>query len=306
MATRLAVRPMLDHAASAWDRFWFRPAAPELLGLLRIAAGSMVFYTHLVWAINLTGFLGGDAWIPRELSRSMHAGSWAFSYLWYVDSPPLLWALHLLALAILALFTIGYRTRITSVLALVITLSYCHRLDGSLFGLDQFNAMAMMYLAVGASGDAFSLDRRLGRRRGLPAPRPKTSTNIALRLWQIHMCVIYLFGGIGKARGELWWDGFAMWQAASNYEYQSVPLTWIIYAPFLMAMLTHVTLFWETFYIATVWNRSLRPVTLILALLVHAGIAVHLGMITFGTAMIIGNAAFLPLAWFEGRGGARA
>ena len=286
-------------AMAAWDRFWFQPELPHRLAALRIAAGAMLFYTHLVWAVNLTGFLGPDAWIPRDLSRDMHAGSWSFSYLWYVDHPAILWMLHVAALVVFALLTLGLWTRVVSILALVITLSYCHRLEGSLFGLDQFNTMAAMYLAVGASGGVWSLDSWLRRRRGEGDVVPSVSTTIATRLWQIHMCIIYLFGGIGKARGELWWDGYALWYAAANSEYQSTPLTWIIYTPFLMAFLTHLTVFWETFYPATIWRPALRFWTLAIAVLVHMGIAVHLGMITFGLAMIIGNAAFVPLAWFS-------
>ncbi len=285
-------------AVDGWDRFWFQPAAPHKLAALRIAAGAMLFYTHLVWAVNLNGFLGKDAWIPRDLSRSMHEGTWAFSYLWYVDQPGVLWALHIAALVVFAMLTLGLFTRVVSILACLITISYCHRLDGSLFGLDQFNSMASMYLAVGACGSVFSIDAWLRRRRGAEEAELAVSTNIAVRLWQLHMCIIYLFGGIGKARGELWWDGFAMWFAAANSEYQSASLTWLIHFPFFMAFLTHLTVFWETFYVATIWPRYLRPVTLAIALMVHLGIAVHMGMITFGLAMIIGNSIFLPDAWF--------
>ena len=288
----------------AWDRFWFRPEYPHLLSLLRIGMGLMMCYTFLVWAIDLPGFLGPDAWIPPQLARQLQAGGWAFSYLWHIESIPMLWVVHVLAMAVLVAFTVGWMTRWTSILTAVIVLSYSHRLEGALFGLDQVNAMFALYMAVGACGDVFSVDAWLRRRRGQDGGAggviPKTSTNVALRLLQIHMAIIYLFGGLGKARGELWWDGFAMWFAAANSEYQSIPLTAIIYVPFLMAFLTHLTVFWETFYIATVWPKSTRWITLLIALLVHLGIAVHLGMITFGLAMIMGNAAFLSTDWIRG------
>ena len=34
--------------AGDWDAFWFRPADPTLLGLLRILTGLMLLYTHAV------------------------------------------------------------------------------------------------------------------------------------------------------------------------------------------------------------------------------------------------------------------
>jgi hypothetical protein len=110
---------------------------------------------------------------------------------------------------------------------------------------------------------------------------------------QLHLCVIYLFGGLSKLRGEMWWDGSAIWFSIVNYEYQSLDLTWLGNFPFVIGLITAITLFWETFYCALVWPRLTRPITLLLAVLVHGGICVSLGMWTFGTMMIVANAAFI-------------
>ena len=152
-----------------------------------------------------------------------------------------------------------------------------------------------MYLAVGNCGSVYSLDRWFAdRATGKGSQTPfSTAANIAIRLIQIHMCVIYLFGGIGKMRGEMWWDGSALWYAIANYEYQSMNMRWLVRYPWFIALLTHLTVFWETFYAFLVWPRYTRPVMLVMALLVHGGIALFLGMPTFGIAMIIGNLAFI-------------
>ena len=117
---------------------------------------------------------------------------------------------------------------------------------------------------------------------------------MAIRLLQLHLCVVYLFGGIGKMRGELWWDGSALWYALANYEYQSMPMTWVIHWPWLVAAISAVTLFWETFYCFLVWPRLTRPIAIGLAFFIHGGIALFMGMITFGLAMIFANLAFVP------------
>jgi hypothetical protein len=239
-------------------------------------------------------FVGPSSWLSPEAIRELHRGSFAWSYLWYIQSPALLWGMHAAALVVFAALTVGLYTRCASVLAAVITLSYCHRLTGALFGLDQVNAMLALYLAVGPSGAAYSMDHWLASRKlGLPAPVPSLGANIAVRLVQLHMCVIYLFGGIGKMRGELWWDGSASWFAIANLEYQSIDMTWLVRYPFFLALATHITVFWETFYPFLVWSRLTRPVALVLAVIVHGGIALFLGMPTFGLAMLIGNSAFL-------------
>lgn len=291
-----------SEVVSHWNRFWFTPSDPHTLSVLRILAGGMLFYTHLVWSKDLVAFLGPDSWIPSAASIELHQGSYAWSHLWYFDSPGILWGQHIVVLAIMAMFTVGLFTRVTSVLTCLLTISYCHRLEGALFGLDQVNAMLAMYLMIGPSGAVYSVDRWLAKRRAnkpLPRPMATTSGNVAIRLIQVHMCIIYLFGGISKMRGEMWWDGTAVWYAVSNLEYQSLDMTWIVRYPWMIASLTHITVFWETFYCFLVWPRTTRPIALGIAVCVHGGIAVCLGMITFGTAMIIGNMAFLSPSWIE-------
>jgi hypothetical protein len=271
----------------------------------------MLLYTHAVWTLDLMAFLGPDGWLPNEVARSMHGERGVWSYLWYFESPVVLGGLHMVALTIFVMLTVGFYTRITSVLAWLITLAYIHRLTGAFFGLDQVNAMLAMYVMLGPSGAVYSVDRWLSQRRaGQGGRREDTevassvSTNVAIRLIQLHMCVIYLFGGISKTRGETWWDGSAVWYAVANLEYQSLDMTWLVHCPWLIALLSHVTVFWETFFCALVWPKKTRPIVLLVAVGVHGGIGLFLGMWTFGLAMLIANLAFIsPEAIRDGLAG---
>jgi len=97
-------------------------------------------------------------------------------------------------------------------------------------------------------------------------------------------------------QGPAWWDGTAMWGAVANMEYQTFDVTWLAAHPRVLNFLTHATIVWEIFYCSTVWNRWTRPLTLFIAVPLHAGIAIGFGMITFGTIMIVANMAFIPAA----------
>jgi hypothetical protein len=297
-----AIADWIKSVVRAWDRFWFTPALPHALALIRICGGAMLLYTHAVWSINLNDFLGRQSWLSTDTVAALNRGpfkqNFAWSYLYWVNSPPLLWTLHIAALVVFAMLTVGFFTRVTSVLAWIITISYCHRLTGTLFGLDQINALIATYLMLGDSGGIWSVDRWLASRRTPLTTHhspltPTIGTNIAIRLLQLHMCVIYLFGGIGKMRGDTWWDGSALWFAFASLEYQSLDMTWTVRHRWLLALLTHFTVFWETFYCFLIWPKLTRPICLLLAVGVHLGIAVCLGMKTFGLVMIIGNLAFL-------------
>lgn len=279
-----------------WRRFWFAPADPATLGLVRLLGGSMLFYTHLVWSLDLAGFLGPGGRLPVEFSRQFQGSPFAWSHLYYIQSPELLWACHLASLAALACLAVGLFTRAASVLGFLVTVSYAHRTVGAQFGLDQINGMLAFYLMIGPAGAAYSFDRWLARRKaGAPlAPAtPSVSANIAIRLLQVHMCIVYLFAGAGKLFGDSWWDGTAMWGAFANYEYQSIDMTWLAAHPLVINFLTHTTIAWEVSYPALVWPKLTRPLVIGLAFPLHLGIALSMGMMTFGLAMLIGNMAFL-------------
>lgn len=294
------VRNWFLDVARGWDAFWLTGQLPHTLAVIRILGGAMLFYTHLIWALNSSDFLGPNSWITRDLSLAMHAQSYAFSPFWYIDSPVLLWMVHLISLAAMALLTVGLFTRPAAVVSWLACVWYCHRLEGALFGLDQVNAMLVFSLMIGRSGAVYSIDRYLAVRkaaeqgRGAPPFCLCVGTNLAIRLIQVHLCVIYLFGGLAKAKGMMWWDGTAMWYAVASLEYQSWELTWMIRHETLTRTLTHVTLFWEVSYAALIWPKATRPIVLAIAVAAHAGIALFLGMITFGLGMLFANLAFVP------------
>ena len=292
----------LGEMKSAWARFWFTPSEPHTLCAIRVMAGVMLLYTHCVYALDLESFIGANSWVSPELSKEIHSGGTAWSILWHIESPVWLWTFHCFSLVVLFCLMIGLFSRVAAILAWCITVSYSHRLIGAQFGLDQVNAMLAMYLMISPCGAAYSVDRWLARKRTKKQPRsaaPSVSANVAVRLIQCHMCVMYLFAGIAKMRGATWWDGSAVWFAIASLEYQSLDVTWLGRWPHLISFLTHVTVFWETFYCVLVWPKLTRPIFLALAIAVHVGIASCLGMITFGLAMLIGNFAFVDAGFVD-------
>src|SRR5713101_2123024 len=65
-----AARPepegFLDSIVRAWDRFWFRPADPLPLGVMRIFAGVVILYIHLIYSLDLQALVGKEAWLDKE------------------------------------------------------------------------------------------------------------------------------------------------------------------------------------------------------------------------------------------------
>jgi uncharacterized membrane protein YphA (DoxX/SURF4 family) len=300
---RRALNPLLHNLvnstrslAEGWNTFWFGQADPTLLGVIRILTGLMLLYTHAVWGIALNDFFGASPWLSKELVRAVQSDQSVYSFWWWVPVR-WIWPAHGLSMVVLALFTVGLWTRVTSILALVVAISYVHRVPGSLFGLDQINIMLTLYLTIGPSGQVLSLDRWLARRRqGAEASRtcPSTAANLAQRLIQLHMCIIYFFAGISKLQGPAWWNGEAMWRAFANLEYQSADMTWLAWHPWLLNLATHLSVLWEIFFCVLIWIPLWRPLMLAGAVVMHVAIGACMGMWTFGLIMLVGCASFLP------------
>ncbi len=298
-----SIRSMRNYCGDlwrAWNQFWFTPTDPATLSLLRVLAGALLFYTHLIWSLDLSAFLGPEGWLPVEYLRGEVQGQqWSvWSVFFWIKSTWLLWCVHVFALLVFFCLMIGLFSRSAAVLAFLLAVSYAQRISpGAFFGLDKVNVMFAMYLMLGHCGARYSVDRLLRLRRGEQASVVySTSANIAIRLIQIHLCIIYLFSGLAKLGGENWQAGTALWWAVANLEYQSLDMTWLAGWPVLVALLTHLTLFWELFYCCLVWNRFTRPLVLWTAIFVHGGIALAMGLMTFGLAMIFANLSFLSPA----------
>ena len=266
--------------------------------------------------------MGPHAMINNATWKSLHQGpvpDYKWTYLAHTESMSIIWTHEILACLAGLLFAVGLLTRVTGIAAWFLTLMTVHRMTGLLFGLDQVTLMLAMYLCLARPGTVWSVDHWLTNRfshlfhnlgwlrwmtgvvglqedvGGNSEEAPDCWSNtMATRMIQLHLCVIYLFGGLGKMRGEMWWDGSAMWFSIASYEYQSLDMTWTGHFAILSSIATHVTLFWEVGYCALIWPKWTRGWTLLVALLVHGGIALFMGMITFGLMMIVANLAFIP------------
>ncbi len=287
---------------AAWNRFWFTPRNAKVLSVMRILVGSMLLYTHLVWTLQLETFFSDAAILPADYRSSF---SDDHSYLWshfdWSSSPVWIWGSHILALIVFAMFTLGALTRFTSVLAYALVVSYANRASGTLFGLDQINAFLTLYLAIGNCGAYFSIDSkfRSAKEQGRGLVSDSAINTISTRLIQIHLCIVYLFAGLGKVQGTTWWNGQAVWGTLASYEYQTLDLTWLCDYMWLVNLLTYLTVAWEVSYAFLVWPKMTRPIVLAMGVIVHLAIGLGMGMLTFGLIMLYANVAFVKPQWLE-------
>ena len=281
----------------AWDGFWFTPRDGRTLGLIRLLTGAIVLYMLITWTSLLEVFLGSDGLLPNDYATQFYDSTFAWSHLNWFDSSGALYTIHVIGIVIVGLFTCGFWTRVTGPITALLVISYSNRATGATFGLDQIAGFLTLYLSFSDCGQSFSLAKRLGL--GAKQGRASVRNNIAIRLIQIHLCIVYMFAGLGKCQGETWWNGEAIWGAMASYEYQTLDMTWMAEAMWLVSLITMVVMFFETFYVALIWPKLTRPVMLLLAIPMHLGIGVCMGMMEFGLIMLIANLAFVEFGKTE-------
>ena len=301
-------RGYCNEVAEAWNRFWFTPRDPYALCVIRCLVGWMTFYTILVWGIELEAFFAPHSFNSAAMIQDHFKnveGPYALSFWTWV---PEQWMheVHYLCLGITFCFMIGLFTRVSSILSLIILISYSYRARFANYGLDQIVTILTLYLCIGNSGEYLSIDRLIKRYRiakskirsgegvwQISHGSTKTvATNIATRLMQFHYCVIYMAAGLGKLFGESWWDGSAMWRGLAIAEYQTLDMTWLAYYPWFTEFLTHLTIAWEVSFSFLVWRPLTKNWMLLLGAGMHFGIGLMLGMWTFATCMMFGYLSF--------------
>jgi hypothetical protein len=290
----------------AWSDFFFEPADPTALGMIRLAVGGLLFWNLAVLGLDLREYLGSDGWIGPEAAQHYlrEHSPWAWSFWFWVPDRWLYaaWAVSLIALA---LFTLGVGSRMTAVVAWIIAVSTVRRAPATLFGFDQMIATWTFYLAAfGASGQALSLDRYRLRRRGVrprldSAPAPTVGANLSLRMIQLHLALVYGTAGLSKLMGPEWWNGTAMEMIILTPEYRRFDLTPLAAFPLILSSLTHAGLFLEISYPVLIWIRKLRPLVLAAIVGMHLGIDLVLGLTEFGLTMIAANLAFVSGPWIR-------
>ena len=285
-------RGWLGEWLAAWNTFWFTPADPLPLAVVRICAGGLFTWASLVWLLDADAFFGMAGWLPPEDVCRMNDQPWQWS--WYFAAPSAggIRVLAGVTLGAAIMLTIGLATPLAAVVSLAGFVSAANRAPLNVFGFDDVLGMLLIALAVGPSGAVLSVDSLLSR--GMQRAAPSVLANVALRLIQIHLCVIYFFSGCGKLLGASWWEGTAIWGSVANVQYRTLDLTWLARHPLVVNLITLATLFWEVSYPALVWPRLTRRLVLTMAVLVHLGIGLAMGMMEFGLAMIVANMAFVP------------
>ena len=297
---------MMRALGKSLERFIFPAASDRWLSLLRVGTGILVFC--YAWSLrrdwNELLSMASAGPIKRDLSEAVLSAdsSWVPRMGWLVDAAAhiqmneysalqLAWSALIIAALCLAL---GIFSRASAIVAGVLHLCAVKSSGALTYGFDNLTTSALFYLAMAPLPDRLALEAAWRRRR---ASRSELH-GFFRRLLQVHLCLVYLFGGIAKAAGPGWWDGSSIWRAMIRPPFNVVAPEILLHWRQLFPAIGISVFILETGYPVFMAIKRTRPVWLAAILLMHIAIGLFMGMYLFALVMIVLNlAAFWPGDW---------
>jgi hypothetical protein len=178
---------------------------------------------------------------------------------------------------------------------------------GVAFGVDQITSFFLMYLALTQADARLSVRSLWREQKNLPALSGGILTSVFYRLLQIQLCLIYIYSGMEKLKGQSWWDGTAVWSVLANSQMVIADFTWLRHVPFFIVLISFSTILFELYFPVLVWVPAVRRYLLMAGVLFHAGIGVMMALWAFAIVMISPYVLFVPeeavQAWIRERVG---
>jgi len=289
-----ALPALADTIGDTWMRFWFTPAGPWPLALVRLLGGLVAVALWTSYAWDLETWFGPAGMISPELLAAWRS-PFAASLFDVATSPTALWLGYIAGGLLLLSLTIGLATPVTAPLGAVAFTTLLHRGPMLAGPADDVAAVILWCVAIGRAGDALSVDRLVGAWRGRAAPGATQRTRIALGLIRVHAAVIAAAAVLAQLKGDVWWNGTAAWWLAARADSRLVDLTGAFLASeYLLNLVTHAIVAFEILFAAGLWFPVTRRVVVPLGIVAWPLVGVLAGEPLWGLALAVLAVGCLP------------
>ena len=168
-------------------------------------------------------------------------------------------------------------------------LHLCAAQSGGLlaYGADNFMTMGLFYLMLSPLPDRYSLDHRLVKTK----PKDPQLLGFWRRVLQLHLCLVYFFGGLAKCLGSGWWDGSNLWRALTRPPFNIISPDILVRFKYVLPVLGISICLLELGYVFFIWMKKTRFFWLVCILGMHVAIGLTMGMYLFALVMVVLNLA---------------
>jgi hypothetical protein len=259
----------LKFVLDAWNAFFFTPQSPLPIALFRILYGLMVMATLVLLRPDWLTWFGPHSWVSLSTMSQVERGARLNLFAVIPETDGWINALFWFFLASAALLTIGFLTRLNSVIVFVCLASIQQRNLYILHGGDTFLRVTGFFLIFAPAGAALSLDRIVRVWRGKEGPQIEPRSPWAQRMIQFELALLYFAAFCWKVQGLTWLQGTALYYVYHLDSLRRFPVPSWFFRPTVLKLGSWATLALEFSLGVLIWVRQLRYPLLALGLIFH-------------------------------------
>lgn len=275
--------------AAGWDRFFFSPVSPYPVAAYRILQGCIYLQFALALGPDLQVWYG----YPGIILESTLAadGINKLNVLSYYHNNEWVLAVWLILIAASLCLTIGFQTRIASIILFTILVTYSNR-NAYLFNAgDTYLRSVAFWLVFAPSAEVWSVDSWLKNRKKAPFD-PLVSAWV-WRALQLQLCFVYYSAFYTKTSGWYWSVGEAVYIASRFESLFRLPLPFTFDDALLASIFTFGTLAVEAALYTLIWVKELRYYVIALGTCLHLTIDWCMSIPMFEWMMIVSFVLFI-------------
>ena len=265
----------------AWNAFFFAPQSPIPIALFRIMYGLLVIATLTLLRPDWLAWYGPHAWVSLSTMHALEPGTRLNLFAVIPQTDAWINALFWIFLGSAILLTIGFLTRLNSLLVFLCLASIHQRNVYILHAGDTFLRVAGFFLIFAPAGAALSIDRLIRIRRGKEDASIQPRSPWAQRMIQFELALMYFATFCVKLKGAPWLEGTAMYYILHLDEFKRFPIPSWFFHPLMLKLESWTALVLEFSLGVLIWVKELRYIILTLGLLFHLSLEYSLNIPLF-------------------------
>jgi hypothetical protein len=251
----------------AWNTFFFAKQSPTPIALFRIAYGVLVLATLLLLRPDWLTWYGTHAWISLPTMQMVEPGRRLNLFTIMPQTDGWIAALFWVFLGSAILLTVGFLTRINSVIVFLCLTSIQQRNLFITHGGDTFLRVAGFFLIFAPAGAAISVDRLIRIWQGKQGALIPPESPWAQRMIQIELALLYFASFCWKLKGQTWLQGTALYYVYHLDALKRFPVPAWLLRPTMLKLGSWSALALEFSLGVLIWVKDLRYILLALGLL---------------------------------------
>jgi hypothetical protein len=283
----------LKTIVTAWNRFFFEPVSPVSIAVFRIAFGFLLFVNFLLMIPDVEVWFFEKGTLSQATAPYVSGGAGLKLFPLLPPGDGWVWAYFVVCMLLAITLTVGFQTRISTILLFLLMVGLHHRNPLILNSGDSFFRISLFFLIFTPAGAIYSVDHFLRVRGGKASRSPVFCPPWAQRLIQIQLALVYFYTFVWKCMGTMWLDGSAIYYTSRLMEFWRFPVPYLNEHMWTIKLMTWGTLIVEFALGVLIWIKEFRYWVLLGGVLLHLGIDYSMNIPLFGPTMMAAYLTFV-------------